>query len=683
MTEAATDLAAEQLGARQAAGAMQAGLLSALKVIEKDQRSEAGWLQLARTLAGLGQPAHAVAAYARTLEIAPGDAQATAGLGEMLLVLGRETAAEACFRRALAADETVAAAHYGLGSVFAQRAEFKPAQGWFERAKELDPKRAEAHFAVAFCLARQGQHGLAIGEYTEAVRLRPGFGSAWLNMGVSLVADGRDQLAEQCYAQAVTADPGMVSAHLNLGNLERSRKQFAKARERYDRALVLDGKNSDVLTALGYWHLEQGQFDEAREWLELARMAGPRNAEVANAKGVLLLAESETGGDCGKVEEAIGEFAQAEAMGHRTAASNRGNALLRQGRVVEAIVAHEAAVERDPYHPGARYNLALTQLRTGNFAQGWANYEVRWQFREVHPRPRRFAQARWNGEAARAGGRPIVLLIYAEQGLGDTLQFLRYLPMVAERGFRIVLEVQKPLVRLLRPWMGKIGGRLAVYGEVLPKFDLHCPLMSLPAVFGTTVATVPAAIPYLTADAAMAEPRAVELGADEPWCSRQQAEDGPVAGRRELRVGLAWAGNPSYRADRERSARLETFLPLLELENVRWVSLQKGESAGQIAEVGPGVRIYDGCSRDEDFADTAALVAGLDLVVTTDTAVAHLAGAMGKPLWLLLPWQSDWRWMQKRETTPWYPQARLFRQRAAGEWGELVGRVKAELEASG
>jgi hypothetical protein len=369
------------------------------------------------------------------------------------------------------------------------------------------------------------------------------------------------------------------------------------------------------------------------------------------------------------------------------------------GRCRESLEAQKVALALDPVHPGVRYNMALTQLRLGDYAEGWPNYEVRWRFREVHPRPRRFAQPRWTGTEIGGETGRVSLLIFGEQGLGDTLQFFRYVRLVAARlakGLgeaaartirsngsrlmvpRLIVEVQRPLERLLKPCLQRIGDDFGIgvdlvcNGDVLPVFTHHCPLLSLPAVFGTTVETVPGELPYLKADAELVAGRAVGLGLD-----------------RELgrAVGIAWAGNPKYRADHERSTRLATFLPLLEAGvqagvqgGIRWVSLQKGgEPLAEIAQLPEGIVVVDGCSQDGDLADAAAVIANMDLVITTDTAVAHLAGALGRPLWLLLPWQADWRWMQETETSPWYPGARLFRQSAPNDWGELMERVAREL----
>jgi tetratricopeptide (TPR) repeat protein len=668
------------------------------------------------------------------LAAAPGSALAWANYGDCLLAVNPQSAgaqqAQAVFRRALALDSQLAAAHYGLGNTLAIEENYPAALPSFETAAELAPNLPEFHFAVAFALGKLGRHADSIAAYRRAVTLRPGFASAWLNLGVELVADGRDDLASPCYRQALASAQGkahsqihtQISARLNLGHLHRSRRDFPQAGEEYEQALALAPSGhtrcAEVHVAFAYLHLEQQEFAEAWQSLQAAEAREAldpslKNPEVPNARGILLLAEDSAqvsalaatgvpGSDApdSLISQAIAAFQQAESHGHKTAASNLGNALLRLGRVGEALEAHRRALALDPCHPGVRYNLALTQLRAGQFAEGWLNYEIRWKFREVHPHPRRFQQPLWYGEELPA---PATLFLYAEQGLGDTLQFLRYLALVAERlpGARLLLEVQPPVARLvtgsLAQWTWPAthelchpeqsegsASRLQILtqGDPLPPFTHHCPLMSLPAVFQTTLDTVPAQIPYL---------RAPETHAGAPLLSPPQFDEGgsdPCCGRPIPRIGLNWAGNPNYRADRERSTYLATFLPLLQIPHMEWVSLQKGPPASQIAEILPQLpencTLLDACSQDSDLADTACVVEGLDLVVTTDTAIAHLAGAMGKPLWLLLPWQSDWRWMQNesrhRLTTPWYPTARLFRQSSPRNWPELVDRVRRELE---
>jgi len=404
----------------------------------------------------------------------------------------------------------------------------------------------------------------------------------------------------------------------------------------------------------------------AWDWLERALAREPQHPEALNMKGILLHGER-------RFAEAIEAFEQAEALKHLAASSNRGNCLLDMGRMDEALAAHELAVTRDPRHPGAQYNLALTRIRLGDWERGWPGYEARWQFREVHRTPKVFRQPRWQGEPLH-GQR---VLLYAEQGLGDTIQFCRYAALVAARGGFPVLQVQPAVERLMRSLALVQAGRaeIAIFGDKADqlRFEFECPLLSLVAVFGTTPETVPWQGAYLSADKELAAKRAAEMAIGLERVARQGAA------RANLRVGFAWAGNSHYKADARRSIHVKTLTPLLRTPGVEWASLQKGSAANQIADLDADLCVWDGSRRDRDLADAAALVASLDLVITTDTSIAHLAGAMGKPVWILLPYLADWRWGNEGETTPWYPTARLYRQAAPGDWEGLLRQVSADL----
>jgi hypothetical protein len=400
-----------------------------------------------------------------------------------------------------------------------------------------------------------------------------------------------------------------------------------------------------------------GDTAGAWRWMEWALERNPEYPEAVNMQGILLHGQ-------GRYREALEAFERAESLGHRTAASNRGNALLDMGRFDAALKAQQGANEAEPENAGTRYNLALTRLRLGDWEHGWVDYEARWNFREVHRAPRLFNKPRWQGESLE--GRRI--LLHAEQGLGDTIQFGRYATLVAARGGQVVLEVQEPVQRL----MGSLGvvraglAEVARLGQPHPEFDLECPLMSLPAIFGTTQETVPWSGAYLGADPAEVRSKLAQY-------------PGVRLGAGGLRVGFAWAGNPRYKADRMRSVKLKTLLPLLSLPGTTWISLQKGPAAEQLQELPGSLFVWDAGATDRDLAETAAVVAGLDLVVTTDTSIAHLAGAMGKPVWILLPHLSDWRWMQGVEETPWYPTAWLVRQQSPGDWPGVLDRVAEAL----
>jgi hypothetical protein len=358
----------------------------------------------------------------------------------------------------------------------------------------------------------------------------------------------------------------------------------------------------------------------------------------------------------GRIEEALADYDRAIAANPGTpeAHNNRGVALVAANRHREAIEAYTRALELRPGYDRARFNRAMSRLILGDLEQGWRDHEARWTGSEMHRGPRTLPGRAWDGREDLEGR---TLLLYAEQGLGDTLQFVRYATLAARRGARVILEVHAPLVELLRQVEGV--ERVVAFGEPLPAFDLHCALLSLPLAFGTTLDSIPAAIPYLRVpDAAVSR-----------WRERLAKPD--------VRIGLAWSGSRTLRNDANRSIPLRCLAPLAS-KGRTLVALQTDiRDADRDAVEELGIRTFTGELRD--FRDTAALVGALDLVVSVDTAAAHLAGAMGKPAWVLLPFSPDWRWLLERDTSPWYPTARLFRQPRLGDWDSVIRQVAAAL----
>jgi tetratricopeptide (TPR) repeat protein len=612
------------------------------------------WVTLGQALKAAGRCDEAECAYGRAIQLDGTNALARMGLGELKLAAGQADDAVREYELALHRQPGLAPAHLGLGNALACLGRNEDALARYEHCLALKPRLPEAEFAAGYVLARLGRQDEAITRYRRALAARPDFAAAWLNLGDALRERGREMHAEAALLRAVELRPDLIAGWLNLALLERERRRPEKAEAHLKRALEIDPDCVETHIAWCQLRVADGDAAGAWQWAGRALEQNPRHAEAVNMRGILLHNE-------GRFEQAVEAFAQAEALGSHAAVSNRGNSLLDMGRDAEALRAHEAAVERDPHSPGALYNLALTRLRLGDWERGWPDYEARWRFREVHRNPRVFRQPRWRGEVL-SGSR---ILLHAEQGLGDTIQFCRYAELVAVRGGHVIIQVQRAAARLMQSLAVVRSGlaEVAILGQAPPGFELECPLMSLPAVFGTSVETVPWAGAYLGAEPELVEQKRAGFPSRHPG----------------LRVGLAWAGNPRYKADRQRSTDLDTLLPLLRAEGVNWISLQKREAARQIDSLPAGVELADGCSRDCDLADAAALMATLDLVITTDTSIAHLAGAMGMPVWILLPHLPDWRWMQRAETTPWYPTARLFRQREAGDWGGVVARVIVEL----
>jgi tetratricopeptide (TPR) repeat protein len=636
---------------------MEAAVMMARAALAAAPRMCTAWIALGQALRAAGRNDESERAYEQALRLENMNPLAHTGLGELMMAASRPREAMREFELALGGNPALAGAQMGMGNALASLGRNEEALERYQLVLLLRPRLAEAEFAAGFVLARMGKLKEAELRYRRALVSRPDFAAAWMNLGSLLREAGREVYAEAALRRAVELRPDMISGWVNLAILERERRRPAEAEAYLRKAFALNPEQVETLVAWCQFRAAENDLAGAWQWLRWALVRDPSHAEAVNMHGILLHKE-------GRFQEAIEVFLDAEALGHRAAASNRGNSLLDLGRMEEALRAHELAVERDPECAGTHYNLALTRLRLGDWRQGWPGYEARWRFREVHRAPRKFAQPRWQGEAL--DGRRI--LLHAEQGLGDTIQFCRYATLVEARGGVVLLQLQPPVERLMQSLAAVRAGLAETHllGARLPEFDLECPLLSLPAVFGSTRETVPWPGAYLGADLRLvAEKRAAF------------ADGGREA--RQLRVGLAWSGNPRYKADSQRSMQLKTLLPLLRTTDITWVALQKGPEAEQLAALPGDVTVLDGCSRDRDLAETAALITTLDLIITTDTCIAHLAGALAKPVWILLPHLSDWRWMQQTDATPWYPTAWLLRQSRPGDWDEVVERVIGEL----
>jgi hypothetical protein len=429
--------------------------------------------------------------------------------------------------------------------------------------------------------------------------------------------------------------------------------RFEEAERLFRQVLAVHPRHADSLHLLGIIAYQSKRNDLAVDLISKAIAIDPRNASSHSNLGNMFLQQ-------GRPHEAIASYRKALDLSPKLTPSlnNLGNALKSQGRLDEAVAAYRKALDYAPDDPEIHYNLAMALLLRGDMESGWEEYE--WRFKTPLFRTHReFAQPQWRGEEA-AGK---TLLVHAEQGFGDTLQFCRYAPLGSARGLTVILEAPEPIVRLL----GSLPGvdRIVVQGEALPQFDLHCPMLSMPLAFGTDLATIPGVTPYLRADAA-------EVAA---WRQRLDA-----TGIQGPRIGLAWAGSPRKElielaaVDGRRSIAPDLLSPLFELPGLRFFSLQKEGPAAP-----KHFPMIDLMEEMGDFADTAALVANLDLVISVDTSVAHLAGALGKPVWLLDRSDPCWRWLLGRRDNPWYPSLRIYRQQGPGDWDFVLAEVIRDL----
>ncbi len=516
-------------------------------------------------------------------------------------------------------------------------------------ATDVAAAAAPANDAAAETAARKLLEQKRYDEAEEALHTlaarAPNRPLTWFMLGRIRHARGDLDAAIDFLRKAVALEPRLTPAHSDLGIFLQGQGRLDEAEACFRRALALDPRFAEAMSNLGAVLAERGRLEEASGWYR--RAIGERG-DFADAHNNLGAALSKL--DRSSEAEALHRRALALKPDFADAHYNLGVALQEQGRFDEALASYTQAVKLKPEMVDPRWNRALLLLLMGDYAEGWREHEWRWR-RKQQP-PRRFPQPLWGGEAA--AGRAI--LLHAEQGIGDALQFLRYVPLVAARAGSVIVQVQRPLYRLAA---ATLGGRAQVIaeGDTLPAFDLHCPLLSLPLAFGTTVETIPAALPY-----------AVDAAAAARW--RARIGDG------EFKAGLVWAGNPQHKNDRNRSVAIERLRPLFGVPGVTWFSLQVGARAGDLARLPAGTLtdLSDGLT---DFAETAAAIANLDVVIAADTAAAHLAGSLGKPVWIMLPYVPDWRWLLGRDDSPWYPSARLFRQPARGDWENVISRVAA------
>ena len=466
----------------------------------------------------------------------------------------------------------------------------------------------------------------------------------------------RRRLAEalQFLSKALKVNSTSAEALSNLGLALHAMARFEEAVGCYRNALLIAPFHPEILYNLGNSCLELGRLDEALANYDkaLAKNASHAGALVNRGNALVRL---------NRHVEAISSYDTALALlpGHPQILTNRGHALRRLDRPVEALLDFEAALAKGPEFPEAHFEAGMTRLTLGEFEAGWKEYEWRWKTGTFADKRREFCQPLWLGDTSVCGK---TVLLHAEQGFGDTIQFIRYASLLVERGAKVICEVQGELRSLLSQLDGL---EVVAEGEALPCFDMHCPLLSLPFAFRTTLETIPADVPYLKAPADRIAFWRHRLPQDRP------------------RVGFVWSGSTSHKNDANRSIPLARLAALLRDLPFRCFSLQnelRDADRETLRDLSNLVH-FDG--ELADFADTAAVISLLDVVVSVDTAVAHLAGALGKPVIILLPHAADFRWMRERGDSPWYPTAKLLRQAAFGDWDSVIVRLGGELRRLG
>ncbi|MSP00216.1 MAG: glycosyltransferase family 41 protein [Acetobacteraceae bacterium] len=571
---------------------------------------------------------------------------------------GRVAEGEALLREVLASRPSNAEALWQLGQLTMRAGRVNEAERLFGRLTRAEPKSAAAHTSRGFALAHLGRLNEALASFERVVALTPRDSDAWSNRGIALTNLRRTVDAAASFRKAVELRPDNGHAHNNLGIALTNLGRFPDAIASFDRAIGLMPGNAEYHVNRGVTFGHMAQFEDALDSYDRA----------AALVGVFMEAHRGRAGaleNLARYDEALLAYDQALALAPQDvgALTGRANVNYAMGQHDQALTDYAAATGVDANYADAHWDESLCRLAMGDYEHGWEKYEWRWKSALAHAKPA-IPGSPWLGDTPIEGK---TILVLGEQGLGDSLQFCRYLPTLAARA-RVILEVPRPLAGLL----AKLEGVSAVIvaGDRRPAFDAWAPMMSLPLAFRTTLATIPATVPYLRADPEQTA----------GWRDRLAS----LPGRK---VGLVWSGAPrpedphSYAIDRRRSMTLAHFAPLASVPGVSLISLQKGAPAEQTKNPPDGMTLHDWTDELDDFENTAALVEALDLVIAVDTSVAHLAGGLGKPVWVLNRFDLCWRWLRNRTSSPWYPTARLFHQQTPGAWPDAMRDVAAALRA--
>jgi tetratricopeptide (TPR) repeat protein len=595
----------------------------------------------------------AIAAYRRAVEVEPLYARGYFNLGVAYQRSDeQDELATECFLRALEISPDYVDARYGLAMVLQKRKLWNEAEAEYRRTLAKWPGSSEVTSSLGTLYQAQSRFDEAIAQYREALRLDPANAKAYYNWGTALVEMGQAEAAAEKYRQALVCRPEFADAHYNLGTVLHQLGQLEAAADSYHSAIELRPEMALAHNNLGNVYHLLGKSGEAIACYREALRVSPAYGEVYNNLGTAYQ-------DQGQLDQTVQCYREAMRLLPDCADtySNLAAALQQQGDYVQAEQYFAKSLQLAPESPEAHYNRSFLLLAQERFAEGWLDFAWRMKCKK-YPR-RHFDQPLWEGGALQ--GR--TLLVHAEQGFGDTMQFVRYLSELRRSGGTVIFESQPQLLPLL--CSSRIEGVVAA-GESLPSFDCYAPILSLPGMLGTTLDTIPRGVPYLAADPGLVDAWRREL-----------------AGLGEFKVGIHWQGNRAYKSDHARSIPLANFAPLATVRGLTMFSLQKNEDPAQLAEITAGWPLYDlAPTLDVEhgaFMDTAAVMKNLDLVITSDTATAHLAGALGVPVWLATCYAPEWRWLLGRDDSPWYPSMRLVRQATPGDWAGVFARIADDL----
>ena len=569
---------------------------------------------------------------------------------------GRLIEAKSIYEEVLRAEPRNAHALHWLGIIAHQAGQHEQAISMIARALDIDSDNASYHCSMGMALKAAGHLEAAVASYGRATDIRPDFADAFYNCANALRLLGRLEAALASYDSAIRVMPDHAEAYSNRGLALHEMVRPGEAVSSYDRAIEIWPDYVDARYNRGIALMGLGQLPAALSSFDGAIKLQPKHADAYSNRGIVLAA-------LGRMDEALASYDVAIGIraDHAHALYNRGNLLQKLGQIPAAIASYDRAIAADPANAShVRGVKGLALLLTGNFRDGWKNYEWRWHGPELANFRRTFVEPQWTGHQELSGK---TILLHSEQGLGDTIQFCRYIELVVALGASVILEVQRPLLGLFRNFGGVTA--LLAHGDPLPYFDYHCPLLSLPLAFHTDLASIPCRDRYLRADALRASSWKARLGGD------------------GFKVGICWQGRVSV-VDIGRSFPLSYLKGISQSPKVQLFSLQKNYGQEQLSTLPAGMHVVDlgsECDGDGAFIDTAAVMENLDLIITSDTAIAHLAGALGCRVWVALKFVPDWRWMLQGERSPWYPSMTLYRQDRAGHWQGVFDKMERDIRS--
>ena len=578
---------------------------------------------------------------------------------------GQLEAAKLLYQQVLSIKPAHSDALQLMGTLALQQMQYDSAIEWFQRSLKFNGRNPNALNNLGLSYKNLGRFAEALQAFDRALSAQKGFPDAQFNRASVLAELGRFEDANAAYDKLLPKTPNDPELHFRKGRVLAALAQTESALTSFNQAVALAPNHLEAVTARGVLLSNAKQHQRALQDFETAARLAPQLPSSYNNLGNAL-------SELDRIQDALSCYDRAIQLDPAFVDAHFNAGVLHQSlqQIDKAISAYLKVISIAPAHVYAQWNLGLCQLMTGQYAEGWKQYEWRWKNSEldVFKEKRKFDEPLWDGTQSLAGK---TVLLYSEQGLGDTIQFCRYAKQVANLGAKVILEVQQPLVRLLAGLDGVT--QLIERGDSVPRFDFQCPLMSLPLAFGTLLESIPAHDTYLQSDSSL---RA-------KWLSRLGSRSGPhlVAGT-TLRVGVVWRGRASHADDRNRSANLIDVLSLRG-EGIQLISLQNELTAEdlQTLQDHPGMLHFG--AELTDMAETAALCDLMDVVISVDTSIAHLAGALGKPVYVMLPFVPDWRWLLNRDDSPWYPSAKLFRQTQKRQWQTLLAQIQLALEQAG